>query len=522
MKRNLVIIHMESLNMLNYRINREYFPNLCEIERKSVTFTNYYSSATSTIMVLSDLAYQGSYINEALRSIGWKRYGSVEENSLLDDLYDRGYDVNMLHYPSTQGRNASIDLNDFVGRRQYIKECTDEENYHDEILKVIEGSKPFVLWTCNFVSHMDFNKHVAPDISGIGRWIKGYEYLDEETGYIFGLLRERELLSNTTIILYGDHGDDIYSHGYHGGLTHAVEPYQQLVHTPMFVYDERFEPGTVSAVVSTADIANMARKLFAMPDEHYDLHSFPIMDRKYAFSRNMFAAQRVRGESFGKGYSVMDGQFLLLVNTKGLEMYEIRMDPECQNNLLLFYRLENNKLVLKKEATLWGYHFMHLMDEKSFDEIEQKFYELRDVLLKKVNEIYQSGRCMSRLCEMSFETVQKSAADLEMDEGKEEIWQNHFEVFDKYFEGKRVVLYGAGNYGSFCYDNIKNSCEIVAWVDKKYKEYVGRYDFDITAPETILDRDFDLIYIAITNDKIRQPIFDTLVGWGIDEEMILL
>ncbi len=511
MMRNLILIHMESLNMLNYRFNREYFPHLCEIERNSLTFSNYFSSATSTLMVLSDLAYQGSYINETLRTLKWKRHGCVEENSLLDDLFDRGYGVTMLHYPSIQSKNGDIELNSFIGKRRYIKECVDNITYHNEILKILEQSKPFALWLCNFMSHMDFNMNIAADKSGMGRWMRGYEYLDQELAYIFDLLRERKLLENTTIILYGDHGDDIYSHGYHGGLTHAVEPYAQLIHTPMFVYDGRLQPETVSSVVSTVEIANIAKELLNMSDRCCKDWCFPSVGRRYAFSRNMFAVQKVR-ESFGKGYSVTDGQFLLLVNTKGMAMYEIKMDPTCQNNLLLFYKLESNGQLLKDEIYL-GHHFRYLMDKKTFKELEEKFYELRDILRGKVAEIYQSGKCME---------VQQPVVDFGADERKKWTQQNQFEVFATYFMGKRVVLYGAGDYGRFCYDQMKDSCDIVAWVDKNYKEHRNQYDCDIIAPETILIREFDLIYIAIMNDKIRQSVFDMLVGWGIEENLIVV
>lgn len=519
MMRNLILIHLESLNMLNYRYNRECFPNLCEIEKKSVAFKHYYSSATSTLMVLSDLAYHGSYINETFRYLGWERHSSVEENSLLDDLSDRGYDVTMLHYPSVQSKNENIDLNIFVGKRKYIKNCANNGNFHDEILKVIESPKPFALWLCNFMSHVDFNRNLTPDKSGISRWHAGYEYVDREIGYIFDLLKDRDLFANTSVLFYGDHGDDIYSHGYHGGLTHAVEPYAQLIHTPMFVYDERFQPNVISSVVSTVDLADMINKLLALPEESYDGQQFPVSERKYAFSRNMFAAQRVRRESFEKGYSVTDGKFLLLVNSRGMAMYEIQMDPECQNNLLMFYEMENEKLILKKRVAFWRSHFKNLLDKKAFEEIENKFYELRDCLYKYVVEIYHSSGCEGRLYEMNFDSFAQPVDSFEVNET--EIQSKPFDIFQKYFEGKKIVLYGAGNYGDFCYRQIKNICDITAWVDKNYKEYVDKYDFEITAPETMLDRKFDLIYIAIANNRIAQAVFEDLVGWGIDEGLII-
>ncbi len=34
------------------------------------------------------------------------------------------------------------------------------------------------------------------------------------------------------------------------------------------------------------------------------------------------------------------------------------------------------------------------------------------------------------------------------------------------------LLYGAGNYGRYCYEAIKNKCCVVAWVDQMYEEYL--------------------------------------------------
>ncbi len=65
--------------MLNYHINSLFFPTLKDIESRSVTFSSFYSSATSTLMVMSDLAYKGSYVDETLRTIDWQRRNEVKK-----------------------------------------------------------------------------------------------------------------------------------------------------------------------------------------------------------------------------------------------------------------------------------------------------------------------------------------------------------------------------------------------------------------------------------------------------------
>lgn len=504
--RNLLLIHLESLNMLNYRINKEFFPTLEEIEKKSVTFLNYYSSATSTLMVLADLAYKGAYVNETLRAMEWKRCEEIDGISLLDEFVNKGYRVQTMCYPPNGVDAQTMNENNFIGKKVSLVEYEDLQEYNKEVIDILDGGEPFVLWLCNFTSHVGFNLYVSAEKGGVDRWDEGYRSLNDYVCYIFGLLRERNLLANTTVVFYGDHGDDIFSHGYHGGLVHAIEPYEQLIHTPMFIYDERFMPETKLSVASTGDIGYMVERLFEMPDVVPDTEEFPIPARTYAFSRNMFAAQKVREELFGKGYSVSDGRFLLLVDSGGLAMYEIKMDPTCQNNLLLFYEFVDGKLVLCEKTTALKFHFKHLMDGKTFETIEYKFYELKNVLYRHVSEIYEHGECVNRLYEMAFDTIARPTKE---------------KFFSRCFAGKKVILYGAGEYGDFCYNHIKDMCNVVAWVDQKYEEYKECNGYKITKPETIQGKDFDIIYISIANGKVMQTVYDMLIKWGIEKTKIV-
>lgn len=84
--RNLLLIHLESLNYMVYQANKRIFPTLRYWEQKSLSFCNYFSTATSTMMVLSDLAYGGILQNEPCESLtdGLKKY--CYKASLFDDL----------------------------------------------------------------------------------------------------------------------------------------------------------------------------------------------------------------------------------------------------------------------------------------------------------------------------------------------------------------------------------------------------------------------------------------------------
>lgn len=57
--RNLLLVHLESLNHMTYQMNQGMFSTLRKWEEKSLVFPRYFSTATSTFMVISDMAYGG-------------------------------------------------------------------------------------------------------------------------------------------------------------------------------------------------------------------------------------------------------------------------------------------------------------------------------------------------------------------------------------------------------------------------------------------------------------------------------
>ena len=90
----------------------------------------------------------------------------------------------------------------------------------------------------------------------------------------------------------------------------------------------------------------------------------------------------------------------------------------------------------------------------------------------------------------------------------------YFPAYQKIF-GKRVVIYGAGNYGrALCKEFIRAGCydNIAAWVDKNYKvavqwgdehpdEFVGMLMRNVEQVDSIRDMEFDYIAIAIADEN---------------------
>ena len=295
-------------------------------------FSRYFSTATSTLMVLADIFYGGMEQYEQCTSLEYIPQNYIYSSSLFDDLKKQGYHTGLFIYPDG-GDRESAEERHIAGFQNEMVLKQDYNEYLESIESLI-GQEPFAIAACNYISNLALNRYVdlanEDLLTGTEKWRAGYETLDKCVGDIFRILEQKNVLDNTTVILYGDHGDDYWGHGLHMGLAHAIEPYSTLIHTPFMIYDKRMESGERRELLSAVDIRKIVEGLICAGSEA----NLQLQDRKLAVSRNSYAAQPLRNESFKKAYSVTDGKWLLLVSSDGLEMYDIEMDPACMNNFL--------------------------------------------------------------------------------------------------------------------------------------------------------------------------------------------
>lgn len=85
--------------------------------------------------------------------------------------------------------------------------------------------------------------------------------------------------------------------------------------------------------------------------------------------------------------------------------------------------------------------------------------------------------------------------------------------------GKRIIIYGAGNYGKMLYGRIWETgvCRVVGWVDQKY-EVLG---YPVQSPKVVEDLSYDYILISIMNDCIVDEVIQFLADMGVEQKRIL-
>ena len=406
LKKNLLLVHLESLNQLNYRMNPELFPFLKKIERECLVFNNYYSTATSTLMVIGELLYGGLYLYEECKNFDDAPDKYCYTSSLFDDLKDKGYNTGIYIYPDANGTEGA-ESRHLAGFKHSMELLPDYSEYMESFERKM-SQEPFALMACNYISNLSFNTYVDINKYGMDEdfWEVGYRGMDKCCADLLELLKNKDRMENTVVVFYGDHGDDYWGHGMHSGWTHGIEPNLLLIHTPLFVWDgtKRTEPEYDARLIQTTDLRELIERLL----EGKSISDLPR--RKYAISRNEYAAQPIRMETLNKAYSVTDGYYLLMVSGKGLEMYDNKSDPACQNNLLRFFDYKNSvlKASARKRKGL-AYQFTVFMDARKERIIRQKFYELLAVLKEETLKLYVAGGRTEddMLGEMRFDVLAK-------------------------------------------------------------------------------------------------------------------
>ncbi len=95
-------------------------------------------------------------------------------------------------------------------------------------------------------------------------------------------------------------------------------------------------------------------------------------------------------------------------------------------------------------------------------------------------------------------------------------------IFGPDFEGKRVVVYGAGSFGQLFMSRLieRGDCTISGWIDDDYWEY-RRSCLDVDPVETIIGCLFDYVIIASVDGEVGMERSARLKKMGISPDKIV-
>lgn len=341
MPNNLLILHLESITRHSLAAFEASFPNLRRLMRDALVFDNFFSSATSTLMAITYLFHGNDFEFDTSAEFDGIRPTRNTRN-LFSTLKDRGYDthficLNGFHTGGAMRFTAWPDdlppvwtTNDFPTLFQRFDELTD--------------TAPFAIYAWDLVTHIEHSLALAPFSSSFTDQVRrACGVADDAIGEMMAILERKGLLDKTTIVIFGDHGDDYWTHGFKGGMVHATEPYTQITWTPLAIRDPALSPGTSTNLAGTIDIAPTCLALLGIDEPGGFRHgglNLLTQRQEIVFSQN-FTANQPDNQKLGvtKAFAATDDTYVLLASSRGLEMYAYRLDLGNHCNLLQFFDL---------------------------------------------------------------------------------------------------------------------------------------------------------------------------------------
>lgn len=386
-KKNLIIFHLESVSSYILDNNRDCFPNLFSLTENMDEYKNYYSSATSTYMVIADLFFSGDVTferSEYLENI----FDIVPKNqSLWAKLEGEGYSTAnfMLGY-QPQYYEDGYNLGKKISANSLTWVGDDIHSFSEKFLHIIQDeNKPFAIFVEDDASHISYNGERLEKGKFVGEdWYKErYCTIDKSIGVVVDILKENGRLDDVMFVIYGDHGEEFWFHGMYGGYTHAIEPFLSLTHCPLFIGTPRTKGVVREELLSTYSLSEEILYMLGLSDMSPNY--------EYVCFRNLFANQKKMVDVFNKAFGVTNGKYTLIASKEGLRMYANRIDPMCCLNLLDFfvYRkkdLKFNRLYLLNQST----HFEKFFSAEEVENIIAQFGLLHSYLedyLAKVGPI---------------------------------------------------------------------------------------------------------------------------------------
>lgn len=397
--KNLVLFHMESLNRINYEMNKEYFKNISGIQKDSLYFTNYFSTATSTFMVMSDLLWQNMRQFEQTCDVKALINGWYRKESVFDVFDKKGYDILVANYPPLY--KDEINYCNLLGRNIKTKYYERHAKMIGDVENIVKGDNPFVVYVVDNTGHLYYSDAKKDESNNtLEYWKKGFENIDTTFGKIVDVLKKNDKLENTIIVAYGDHGDDFWGHSLNGGLCHGNEPFTNIINTPLFIYNADIEGKVIDDITQTTDIMDIVIDMLEKGNKEK-------INREYVFSRNLYANQTFNHKLLNKSYSVANRDYNLIVSKKGLEMYAYHMDFTNQYNLLELFKMDKNGEVTPIEMYDMHVHYRKFFTEKQILDIQKNLRELRDILMSEIKELYRGIKLDGNECRVRMNYFNK-------------------------------------------------------------------------------------------------------------------
>jgi hypothetical protein len=371
-------------------------------------------------------------------------------------------------------------------------------------LDTFEKGKPFLLYFTSALDPMHFG--IPPSqlarLAGMdpATLMEGaMSMTDKSVSFLLDALKSRNLLENSLIVVFGDHGADFtrkYASPYHHIRGVAVASNNTRV--PFFIHDGGSSRGIDNTLVWAPDVPFILSDIL-LPDKgafrtELPLHGCNSLERsrKYCFSQNKYALQKTigSGDEIAKSYAITDGSYRLIATnadcaneTGGMEMYADRFDPGNQMDLLRLFEIDGQGRItgLNHEAieTDRATSFASFIIPTALEAIAEKYEAMRVKLRSYVRRKEELALLLApdgKEYTLTPESFTKSVSGWKRKSGESVGfavgWKKLFR------DGKSILLYGMGSY---------NKVLIAACMEKCGLHVVGYMDSQQYNPRVVID-----------------------------------
>ncbi len=382
---NVIIVHLESLNedILWKECETGVLKNIKYLKDTGTYYANYYSTATSTIMAMSDFMFGDRMACETSASL--QNFCLQDKKNLFTILEELGFQNFVYMYPEFRGADLINANKIFKGSKKFS--CANRyEEFLQGIGETISQNDRFCMYVYDWTS-LNVNEYIKnPDLTLEKLCVMRYRHIDETVGFLLDALQKSNKLSNTLLVLFGDHGDELYAGGFHYGFTHAIEPLYSVIKSPLIIHYGDTEGCVADELTDLTDIKDMIARIVCTGEKHVERPS-----RKYSFARNLFINQK--SKRLNKSYSVTDGSYLLVSSVRGMELYFTRYPCYRYINLLNFFTLSKHS-GLKYKNYLRDFIIQHYdaMIARNVKEFQKVFLELSRVLKMELSRMEKDSK----------------------------------------------------------------------------------------------------------------------------------
>jgi phosphoglycerol transferase MdoB-like AlkP superfamily enzyme len=348
---NIIFLSMESFRTKDigvYGAKHNVTKNFDRLSKEGILFKNFYS--TGCFSNNSSIgAYFGILLNSLITCLS--KLLSTNLISLPKCLNKMGYLSSIL-----MGARASFNneykffkQNDFekvLGFTEIKKHFKNPEymswGIHDEYLfdysvKYLKENKnrPNFLSILTITNHhpwtlpKSYMPNPDPSKSDFQRYLDTIEYMDHCLDKFIKDLEKEDLLKNTIIFIYGDHGQ-IIDEG-HSNFQVSSTLKEEALHIPLLIYAKNRikKPKIIDELSSKVDLFPTVLDMLNLPSLNHSLGKSLMRknQRKCVFFNN-FNYQPIYGCRY-KNY-----KYILALDTKEEKLYDLNSDPKETNNLI--------------------------------------------------------------------------------------------------------------------------------------------------------------------------------------------